>query len=125
MEKYCQNPFCGKESTREVHVSVAGPSDETRSLCDACKVAFDWGVQHGRVTRTRSQVWVGAVTHQGNAVHAVIVAGKVQAVNALAEYLRTEETYVGPAELPGMCDWLAEHDERLGLDIFPASLGLR
>jgi hypothetical protein len=43
-------------------------------------------------------------------------------VKALVEYLRTEEGYVGPAELPGVCNWLAEHEEQLGVEIFPASL---
>jgi len=68
------------------------------------------------------KLWVAAVTHRGDVVHAEAVAGKVKAVKALAKYLKTEEGYVGPAELPGICAWLAEHDERLGIELFAASV---
>jgi hypothetical protein len=70
------------------------------------------------------KLWVAAVTHRGDVVHAEAVAGKVKAVKALAEYLKTEEGYVGPAELPGICAWLAEHDERLGIELFRASVNV-
>jgi len=58
MPTYCQNPLCEHESLREVRVSVNTPSDETRSLCETCKVAFDWGLQHGRLTAMPQQIWV-------------------------------------------------------------------
>jgi hypothetical protein len=40
----------------------------------------------------------------------------------LVEYLRANEDYNGPSDMPGISDWLAEHDERLGVDVFSASL---
>jgi hypothetical protein len=43
-------------------------------------------------------------------------------VTGLVEYLRANEDYGGPSDMPSISDWLAEHDERLGADIFPASL---
>jgi hypothetical protein len=47
-----------------------------------------------------------------------------KAINDLVRYLREQEGYCGPEDLPGICDWLAEHKERLGADIFPASADL-
>lgn len=122
MEQYCQNPLCENEATKIVAVSVDKPSDQRRSLCAVCDEAYSWGVQHGGMRPTPKKLWIAAVTHGGNVVHAEAVVGKVKAVRALAEYLKTEEGYVGPAELPGICAWLAEHDERLGIELFRASV---
>jgi hypothetical protein len=76
------------------------------------------------MTPVRRQVWVGAVSHKGTVVHATVVSDKTKAIKALAEYFRTQEGYHGPAELPGICSWMAEHDERLGIDLFPCGLDL-
>lgn len=122
MEQYCQNPLCNNEATKVMAVSVDKPSDQRRSLCAVCDEAYSWGVQHGGMRPTPKKLWVAAVTNRGDVVHAEAVAGKVKAVKALAEYLKTEEGYVGPAELPGICAWLAEHDERLGIELFAASV---
>ncbi|HOH65614.1 MAG: hypothetical protein RBS72_21545 [Sedimentisphaerales bacterium] len=122
MEQYCQNPLCNNEATKVVAVSVDKRSDQRRSLCAVCDEAYSWGVQHGRMRATPKRLWIAAVTHRGDVVHAEAVAGKVKAVKALARYLKTEEGYVGPGELPGICAWLAEHDERLGIEIFRASV---
>jgi hypothetical protein len=122
MEQYCQNPLCENTATNVVAVSVDQPSDQHRSLCAACEEAYSWGVQHGCMTTTPKKLWIAAVTHRGDVVHAEALAGKVKAVKALAEYLKTEEGYDGPADLPDICAWLAEHDERLGIEIFCASV---
>lgn len=122
MEKYCQNPCCDNEAVKDVPVSVNNASDNRRSLCSVCNEAYTWGVQHGRMAMMRSKIWVLAVTYRGQTVHGQVVKGKLEAVKALADYLRANEEYVGPTELPGICEWMAEHDERLGVDIFPASL---
>jgi len=53
-------------------------------------------------------------------IHAVAVSDKVKAVAALAAYFRMQEGYRGPAELPGLCTWMAEQDPRLGIELFPA-----
>ena len=124
MEEYCQNPLCENEAAKDVPVSVTEASDERRSLCAVCEEAYSWGVQHGRMTILRKKVWIAAVTHRGDTVHAQVVASTLDAVKALAEYLRTHEDYVGPAELPGICVWLAQRDEHLRADIFAASLNL-
>ena len=122
MERYCQNPLCENAAGKVVAVSVDKPSDQQRSLCAVCEEAYSWGVQHGCMTATPKKLWVAAVTHRGDVVHAEAVAGKVKAVKALAKHLKTEEGYVGPAELPAICAWLAEHDERLGIELFCASV---
>jgi len=72
----------------------------------------------------RRKIWVAAVTHGVSVVHAEAVADKVKAVKALAVHFRTQEGYHGPAELPGICDWMAAHDKCLGIDIFPCVLNL-
>jgi len=97
-----------------------------RPRWEACKVAFDWGLQHGRLTAMPQQIWVAAVTHNGSVIHAVAVAvsDKVKAVAALAAYFRMQEGYRGPAELPGLCTWMAEQDPRLGIELFPGTLDL-
>lgn len=122
MEQYCQNPLCNNEATKVVAVSVDKRSEQRRSLCAVCDEAYSWGVQHGGMRSTPKKLWVAAVTRRGDVVHAEAVPGKVKAVKALAEYLRTEEGYAGPAELPGICAWLAEHDERLGIELFRVSV---
>jgi len=124
MERYCENSLCENEAVRMVPVSVNTPSDQKRALCAACKEAYDWGVQHGRMTPQRKKVWVLAVADRGTVVHGAAFRGRSQAVQGLAEYLRAYEGYSGAAEMPSICDWLAEHDERLSIEIFPASLDL-
>jgi len=119
--KYCQNPLCQNEAVKEVSVSVSKRSDQKRALCALCEEAYSWGVQHGRMAFATRKVWVVAVTDRGNAVYAKVVRSKSQAVKDLADYLRAHEDYSGPAELPGICSWLAEHDEHMGVDIFQAS----
>jgi len=47
MEEYCQNQLCENKAVKEVPVSVAKPSDQTRSLCASCEEVYTWGVQHG------------------------------------------------------------------------------
>ncbi len=124
MEKHCHNPRCERASSRDVSISVGGPFDPTKSLCVACKAAFDWGVRHGQATTKAEEVWVVAVTYQYDTIHAEIVKSKHKAIEALASYLRANEDYVGPAGMSDICDWMAEHDERLGIDLFSATLDL-
>lgn len=122
MERYCQIPLCKNVAAKDVPVSVAGASDQKRALCAACKQAYDWGVRHGRMTARRKSIWVLAVADRGIIVHGGAFRSKRKAVEALVEYLRANEDYSGPSDMPSISDWLAEHDERLGVDIFPASL---
>ena len=122
METYCQNPSCGNEAVAEVPVSMNKPSDQKRSLCIACERAYRWGVWHGRMTPRRKTVWVLAVADRGVVVHGGAFRTRRKAVQDLVEYLRANDDYTGPSDMPSVSDWLAEHDERLGVDIFPASL---
>ena len=122
MERYCENSLCENEAVKTVPVSVNKPSDQRRSLCAACKEAYDWGVQHGRMTPKNQKVWVLAVTDRGTVVHGRAFSKRPKAVQGLAEYLQANEGYRGPGDMCSIADWLAEHDERLGADIFPASL---
>ncbi len=124
MDRYCQNPFCENEATNVVRVSVNEPSDQKRSLCAVCEAAYSWGVQHGCFTSVPKKVWVLHVNDAGTVVHAGAYRNKRSAVRALAAYLRDQEGYRGPQALPSICDWMAEHNEHLGVDIFPAFVDL-
>jgi hypothetical protein len=121
MERYCENPLCENEAVKVVPVSVDKPSDQKRALCAACEEAYSWGVQHGRMSSQRQRLWVLAVTSGGTAVHARIVGNRREAVKAVVGYLRAHKGYRGPENMPAVSHWLAEHDERLGVDVFPAS----
>jgi hypothetical protein len=122
MEKHCQNDLCENQAVAKVPVSINKPSDQKRALCATCKEAYDWGVQHGRIVSRPKKLWVLAVADRGVIVHGGAFRTKRGAVVGLVEYLRANEDYNGPSDMPGISDWLAEHDERLGVDIFPASL---
>jgi len=124
MERYCQNPYCENEATKVVPVSVDKSSDQKRALCAACEEVYTWGVQHGGFVSMPKKVWVLHVSDAGTAVHAGVFRSKRKAVSDLAAYLRTEHDYSGPKDLPSICNWMAEHHERLGVDIFPASVDL-
>jgi hypothetical protein len=124
MERYCQNPLCENEASKIVSVSVDRPSDQKRSLCAICEEAYSWGLQHGRLSSASKKIWVLHVTDGGAAVHARIFSNRRAAVEDLVGYFRSQEGYSGPVDLPGICDWMGEHNERLGVDIFPASVDL-
>ena len=51
MEKYCQNPLCENEATKQVPVSVRQPGDQKRALCAVCEEVYTWGVQHGEMSK--------------------------------------------------------------------------
>ena len=122
MERYCQNRLCENEATKTVPVSVDKPADQKRALCAACEEVYTWGVQHGCFTSRPKKVGVLHVSDAGTTVHAGVFRNKRSAVRDLAVYLQTQEGYSGPEDLPSICDWLAEHNEHLGVDIFPASV---
>jgi len=124
MERYCQNPLCENEAAKIVPVSVDKPSDQKRALCAACEEVYTWGVQHGCFTSVPKKVWVLHVTDGGTVVHATVFRKRRKAVSDLVLYLRAEGGYSGPDDLPGICDWMAEHKEHLGVDIFPAFVDL-
>ena len=122
MNRRCQNLLCRNEAVKDVPVSVAKASNQKWALCAACAEAYDWGVRHGRMTPKGKRIWVLAVADRGVIVHGSAFSSKRKAVEAVVEYLRVNEGYIGPTDMPSVSDWLAEHDERLGVDIFPASL---
>ena len=124
MERYCQNPLCENEAAKVVPVSVDKPSDQKRALCAVCEEVYSWGVQHGCFTSVPKKVWVLHVTDAGTAVHAGVFRRKRDAVRDLTVYLRDQEDYSGPVDLSGICAWLVEHDEHLGVDIFSAPVDL-
>lgn len=124
MEEYCQNPLCENEATKVVPVSVDRPSDQKRALCAVCEEPYSWGVQHGRMMSMPKRIWVLHVSNAGIAIHTGIFRNKRNAVKDLVRYMRAQEGYRGDGDLPSICDWIAEHNERLGVDIFPASVDL-
>lgn len=124
MERYCQNPHCENEAGKVVPVSVDRPSDQKRALCAVCEEVYTWGVQHGGFAFLPKKVWVLQVTDGGTMAHAGVFRNKRKAVSDLAVYLRAEHDYSGPKDLPSICDWMAEHHERMGMDIFPAAVDL-
>jgi hypothetical protein len=109
--------LCENQSVKEVPVSVHKPEDQARALCAACEEAYSWGVQHGKVSAQERKVWVLAIADRGLIVHARACNSQKEAEKALAEYLRCYETYTGPDDISKVCDWLAEHNERLSADI--------
>ena len=50
MKEFCENEHCENPGFKVVSVSVAKPSDQTRTLCAACEEAYSIGVQHGTIT---------------------------------------------------------------------------
>jgi len=124
MERYCQNPLCENEAAKVVPVSVNRPSDQKRALCAACEEVYTWGVQHGCFTAVPKKVWVLHVTDAGTVVHAMAFRNRRKAIKDLVRYLGAQEGYRGPEDLPSICDWMAERNEHLGADIFPASVDL-
>jgi hypothetical protein len=124
MQKYCQNPLCKRVSTGEVSISAEGPAIEMKSLCAACKMAFDWGVQHNKTALQGKAVWVLAVDYKGTIIHTKALGSMAKAVKALAEHLKTEEGYAGPADMRDICNWMAQHDDRLTASIIHALLDL-
>ena len=120
MEKYCQNTLCHAEPVKEVEVSVKKPSDERRSLCARCKEVFDWGVQHGKMLWRKRKQWILAIADKGIIAYAEAYSSQKKAEQGLIDYLRKEERYDGPDEISEAASWLAEHDERLGAEIFAA-----
>jgi hypothetical protein len=63
------------------------------------------------------EVWVLAVADRGLIVHTKAFGSKQEAEKALFEYLRSYENYDGPDDITKVCDWLAEHNERLSVDL--------
>ena len=122
MESNCQNDLCKNRAVTQVPVSINKPSDAKRALCNTCEQAYRWGVRHGRMTAQRRSLWVLAVADRGVVVHGGVFRTKRKAVAGLVGYLKANEDYDGPSDMPRVSDWLAQHDERLGADIFPASL---
>jgi hypothetical protein len=117
MKQYCENPLCEDRSVKEVPVSVLKPGDQKRALCSACEEVYWWGVQHGKATPQKREVWVLCVSDRGLIVHAKAFNSKNKAEEALFEYLRCYENYEGPDEISEACDWLAQHDERLSVTL--------
>ncbi len=124
MDTFCQNSLCEHEAVKEVPVSVAKASDQRRSLCAACEEAYTWGVQHGQMLRRRKKVWVLAIADRGMVVEGQVFSRRRQAVQGLANYLKVHEDYDGGADMAEIGQWFADHDERLGAEIFPSSLEL-
>ena len=123
MKTYCENPLCDTEAVTVVEVSVKKPSDEKRSLCACCEEVYFWGVQHGKMLSCRQKQWILAIADRGIITYAEAHPSKKMAEQALIDYLREEENYDGPDDIGEAGNWLAEHDERLGAEIFAAEPG--
>ena len=123
MKTYCENPLCDTEAITVVEVSVKIPSDEKRSLCATCEEVFVWGVQHGKILSRQRKQWILAIADKGIITYAEAYSSKKMAEQGLIDYLREEENYDGPDEISEAASWLAEHDERLGAEIFAAEPG--
>jgi len=70
------------------------------------------------------KVWVLHVIERGSVIHAGVFRNKRKAVKDLARYLKDQEGYKGSEDLPSISDWMAEHNERPGVDLFPAPVDL-
>ena len=71
------------------------------------------------------RIWILVVADRGMIAYAKGFRRRRRAQSALATYLRRYEDYDGPEDLPSIANWLAEHDERLSVEIFAARLSRR
>jgi hypothetical protein len=69
-------------------------------------------------------VWVLAVADKGLIVHAKAFCSKKEAERATCEYLRCYENYDGPDDITRARDWLAEHHERLIVNLCSTPIDL-
>ena len=119
METYCKNPFCETRAVREVPVSVNKPSDQVRAVCATCEEAYTWGVQHGKKVSQQRIVWILAIADRGIIAHVTAYNSKAEAEKGMVEYLREYERYDCAGDVNLAYLWLAEHDERLSVEITP------
>lgn len=118
MKEFCENTYCETRAVKEVPVSVRKPLDQTRSLCATCAEVYTWGVQHGRKITQPGKIWILAIADKGIIAHAQAYRSKAHAEKGVLEYLRNYERYDGSDEITEAYSWLAEHDERLSIDIY-------
>lgn len=111
----------GRRGPKDIPVSTDRASNRRGALHATRKETYGRGVSRGRTTPGR-RIWVLAVADRGIVVHGGAFSSRPKAVRGLVEYLRTNEGYTGLADMPSVGTWLAEHDERLGVEIFRASL---
>jgi len=119
METYCQNPLCQNTAVKEVPVSVRTPADQVRSLCATCEEAYTWGVQHGKMIAQQGTLWILAVADKGIVAHVSVYNSKAEAEKGMVEYLREYENCNCLDDVNLAYLWLAEHDERLSVEIVP------
>ncbi len=117
METYCQNPLCENTAVKEVPVSVRTPADQVRALCASCEEAYTWGVQHGKMIAWQGMFWILAVADRGIIAHICVYNSKAEAEKGMVEYLREYENCNFLEDINLAYLWLAEHDERLTVEI--------
>ena len=122
MNKFCDNTYCETEAVEEVPVSVNRPGDQKRSLCATCFEAYTWGVQHCRKTYQKQKVWVLVIADKGNIAHIQKFQCQSEAQKGLLQYLRHYEQYKGTDDFAEARQWIAEHDERLSVEIVGQSI---
>ena len=119
METYCQNPLCENMAVKEVPVSVRTPADQVRSLCATCEEAYTWGVQHGKMIAQQGTLWILAVADRGIIAHVRVYNSNTEAEKGMVEYLREHENCNCLDDVNLAYLWLAEHDERMRVEIVP------
>ena len=117
MKTFCDNTYCETEAVEEVPVSVNRSGDQQRSLCATCFEAYTWGVQHGRITYQKQKVWVLAIAEKGIITYIQTYQRRREAQKGLLAYLRQYERYQGEDDYTEALQWVAEHDERLSVEI--------
>ena len=117
MKKHCENSLCEAPGFIEVAVSVAKPSDQTRTLCATCKESYIWGEQHGSMIALQERLWILAVADRGIVVHVRVYPNETAAQRGLAAYLRKYHDYKGSNSAQTVQEWLEIHDENLSVEI--------
>ena len=84
MEKYCQNPLCENEATKQVPVSVGKPGTRKR-LCAVYEEVYSWGVQHGRMSKAGLQIEPPPREKGPEPLYRVVYVIDVNAANVPAE----------------------------------------
>ncbi len=118
--KKCQNPLCDSQAVFTVEILATASLNNKRIICPRCHEVYRWGLHRGESIARRQRLWVLAIADRGMVAFAQAYSSQERAEQGLIDYLRTEENYTGPDEISAAASWLADHDERLGAEIFEA-----
>jgi len=117
MPHQCDNPKCKYPATTEIPVSVNGSSAERRWVCEACKEAYNWGVEYGCFTINEQPIWLVAIADKGLVAHVSVHASEAAANAALVTALTDYHGYEGGSNVDDLWRWINRRQETLSVEI--------